>query len=234
MSQNNNWFQSFPQWIWYSLTPIFGGASIFYAGWKAKVSKWYMWGAGLLVISLVSYSLSPSFVILLSVIQLGVALNIRREFLIKTAPKGVLIPSPDIAKLMAEDRGQIDINNCTKDDLVYGLGLSIIYANDLQMLRDEGYLFTHLEELTELVGIPSQVLRRIEPLITFTYDINKEIAVSWRRLNECTYEQLIVYGIDQVSAKKIISERNSKGAYKSLLDVRKRTGIPINIYRHLV
>lgn len=233
MSQKN-WFEQIPQWIWWSLFPYFGGFSFIYAGWKIKNNRWYLWGIGFVLSSIIVGTISENLALIMPLIQLATAFKFKTEFLVKTAPKGVLIPSYEIAQLMAQYRGQIDINNCSQDDLVYGLGLPIVYANDLQLLRQEGYLFTHLEELSDLVGIPEQILRRIEPLIVFSYDINKEGDISWRRLNSFSVEQLIVHGIDRDSAEKIVFERNSKGAYKSLLDVKKRTGIPINVYRHLV
>ena len=62
---------------------------------------------------------------------------------------------------MADKKGKIDINQCTKDQMVYDLGLSIIYANDIEILRNEGYIFTDIDELAEVVGIPESVLRRI-------------------------------------------------------------------------
>ncbi len=231
---NKNWFDKIPQWIWWSLFPYFGGFSFIYAGWKIKNNRWYLWGIGFVMGSIIIGSILGDLVLIMPLIQLATAFKFKQEYLVKTAPKGVLIPSFEIAQLMAEYKGQIDINNCSQDDLVYGLGLPIVYANDLQIFKQEGYMFTHLEELADLVGIPEQILRRIEPLIMFTYDINKEGDISWRRLNSFSLDELIVNGIDHENATKIVSERNSKGAYKSLLDVKKRTGIPINIYSHLV
>lgn len=231
---NKNWFDNIPQWIWWSLFPYFGGFSFIYAGWKIKNNRWYLWGIGFVIGSIIISSVFKSLTFVIPLIQLTMAFKFKEEYLVKTAPKGVLIPSLEIAQLMAQYRGQIDINNCSQDDLVYGLGLPIVYANDLQLLRQEGYMFTHVEELADLVGIPEQILRRIEPLILFTYDINKEGDISWRRLNSFSLDELIVSGLDIENAKKIVLERNNNGAYKSLLDVKKRTGISINIYRHLI
>jgi len=231
---HKNWFDKIPQWVWWSLFPYFGGISFIYAGWKIKKNPWILCGIGFVTSSLIMGSLIESFAVIIPFIQLATAFKFKQEYLIKTAPKGVLIPSFEIAQLMAKYKGQIDINNCSQDDLVYGLGLPIVYANDLQLLKEEGYMFTHLEELVDLVGIPEQILRRIEPLIIFTYDINKETDISWRRLNSFSLNELIFNGIDPENARKIVHERNNNGAYKSFLDVKKRTGIPINIYRHLV
>ena len=230
----NNWFEQIPSWIWLSFLPILGGLAHLYAGWKAQKSLWMFWGSAFIASSIIVGSLFPHLSILIWTGQIVTAFTLRKEFLIATAPKGVLIPSAKIAVLMAEKKGQIDINQCTKDEMVYDLGLSIIYANDIELLRHEGYIFTDIDELSEVVGIPESVLRRIEPLIVFRYDINKEMDVSWRRLNSFSVEELISHNIDRLSAEKIVAERTNGGTYKSLIDVRKRTGIPINVYRHLV
>jgi DNA uptake protein ComE-like DNA-binding protein len=230
----NNWFEKNPQWIWWSFFPIFGGISLVYAGWKAKTNSWLFMGGGLTLASIILSSLIPASVYLVWIGQIVIAFKIKEHYLIKTAPKGVLIPSAKIAQLMAENHGQVDINNCSKDDIVYKLGLSIIYANDIDSLRHEGYSFTNIDELSDVVGIPENILRRIEPLIVFGYDLRKELGFSWRRLNTLSVQELMMYDIDEKSALKIVIERKQKGEYQSLLDVKKRTGIPINVYRHLV
>lgn len=234
MSNNYNWFDRIPQWLWYSFIPLFGGASLIYAGWKAKTNSWMAMGGGLIVASLFLSSVFPASVYLIWGGQIFLAFKLKQDYLIKTAPKGVQIPSTKIAYLLAENQGQVDINNCSKDDIVYRLGLPIVYANDIEMLRHEGYIFTDMEELAEVAGIPEHILHRIEPLIVFRYDLRKETDVSWRRLNSYSVAELINHGVDANSANKIILERNENGQYKSLLDVRKRTKIPIHVYRHLV
>jgi len=233
MSQNN-WFDKNPPWLWWSFLPIFGGISIVYAGWKTKTNSWLYIGSGLTFSSIILSSAIPTLVNLIWISQVIIAFKIMENYLIKTAPKGVLITSTRIAQLMAESRGKVDINTCSKDDIIYQLGLSIIYANDIDCLRHEGYIFTDIDELSEVVGIPENILKRIEPLIVFSYNINKEFDTSWRRLNSFSVEELMTLNIDEKSALKIVIERQKKGQYQSLLDVRKRTGIPINIYRHLV
>ena len=133
----------------------------------------------------------------------------------------------------AKNQAKIDINSCSHDELVHKLGLPIVYANDLKSLAQEGYIFTHLEELSEVAGIPESYLKQIEPLIAFHYNIHKESDVSWRRLNSFSVDELVACNLEETTAEKIVSERN-KGIYKSLIDVRKRTGIPLNIYKHLL
>lgn len=228
----NNWFEQIPSWIWISFIPVFGGIAHIYAGWKGKKKPWMVWGSSFIAGSIIIGSLSPQLNLLVWLGQIITAFMFRREYLIATAPKGVLIPSSQVALLMAEKKGQIDINQCTKDEIVYDLGLSIVYANDIALMRNEGYVFTDINELSDIVGIPESTLRRIEPLIVFRYYDHKE--VSWQRLNSSSVEELINHGIEPVNAEKIVAERTNRGTYKSLIDVRKRTGIPISVYQHLV
>ena len=229
-----NWFEQIPSWIWVAFIPALGGIAHIYAGWKGKKKPWMVWGSGFIAGSIIASSLSPQLSFLVWTGQIVTAFMFRREYLIATAPKGVLIPSSQVALLMAEKKGQIDINQCTKDEMVYDLGLSIIYANDIELMRNEGYIFTDIDELSEVVGIPESTLRRIEPLIVFRYDVNKEVEVSWRRLNSLSVEELVNQGIERVNAEKIVDERTNRGTYQSLIDVRKRTGIPVSVYKHLV
>lgn len=234
MSYHKDWFNKNPNWLWWSFFPIFGGCSLVYAGWKSKTNSWLFLGGGLTFLCLLFSSLLPSSVYLFWLAQIIIAFKIKENYLIKTAPKGVLIPNVKIAQLMAEYRGKVDINSCSKDDMVYQLGLSIIHANDIESLRHEGYMFMDIDDLCEVVGIPESILRRIEPLMVFGYDLRKEADVSWRRLNSLSVEELMTYNMSENDAQKIVLERTKKGQFTSLLDVRKRTGIPIQVYRHLV
>ncbi|MBL1211459.1 MAG: hypothetical protein FWJ34_17870, partial [Geminocystis sp. GBBB08] len=131
MVSHNNWFEKNPPWLWWSFLPIFGGISLIYAGWKGKTNSWLYIGGGLTFSSIIFSNSVPILINLIWISQIVIAFKIKENYLIKTAPKGVLIPSAKIAQLMAENRGQVDINNCSKDDIVYRLGLSIIYANDI-------------------------------------------------------------------------------------------------------
>lgn len=232
MLDYSNWLKRTPNWVWWSCLPIFGGLAIAYAGRKANFPVWVKLGLAITGVALILSSSELGLLVWLA--QIGTALYLRKKFLIKTAPKGLLIGDRETAQLIAETHGTIDINNCSKDDLVYQLGLPIVYANDIDSLRNEGYIFTHLEELGELIGIPENYLTRLAPLVSFSYDINKEADKSWRKVNSLSVDELIACNIDIITAQKIIRERSQKGPYKSLVDLRNRTGLPLNKYRHLL
>ena len=232
MSVKNNWLEQIPQWVWWSFLPVFGGLAITYAGYKSKTSSWKYWGLALCGLGFVLASTRIALIVWL--LQVGTSFAIRKKYLVKVAPKTASIDTREVAELLAEERGQIDINNCSQDDLVYKLNLPIVYANDIKSLLDEGYMFTSIEELGDLIGIPENSLKKIEPLITFGYYFEKELDVSWRRLNRFSLEELVACDLDITVAKKIIAEREKAGSFKSLIDVKKRTGLPFNSYKSIV
>lgn len=232
MLDHNKWFQKTPNWVWFSFIPVFGGLAISYAGYQGKFSRWLWLGIGFTTVSMI---LSGSSIYpLIWGSQIITAFYLRKRYLVKTAPRNLLIPDAATAELMAQTRGQVDINTCSKDELVYELGLPIVYANDIELVRDEGYMFTHLEELNDLAGIPESQLRRIAPLVIFCYDVHKESSISWRRLNTMSEPELIALGLDNEFARKIIAERDIKGPYRCLVDIKRRTGIPLSYYTHLL
>ncbi len=231
MSNSHNWFEHTPKWIWLSFIPGVGGLSICYAGWVTKTKSWI--GIGV-VFTLVALTLPNSLSLFIWLGQIATAFSLKQKYLIKKAPKGVQISNVETAKLMAKARGTVDINNCSVDDLVYQLNLPIVYANDIDLVRKEGYIFTDIDELSEIVGIPESTLRRIKPLVVFSYDIRKEEGFSWHKLNNLSIDELIAWDLDPVYAKKIVEEREHRGNYQSVLDIRKRTGIPIKNYTHLI
>ena len=112
--------------------------------------------------------------------------------------------------------------------------MPIVYANDIESARNEGYIFTHLEELSEVIGIPQQTINRIAGQVIFTYDIKQECEVSWKHLNTYSVEQLIAANIEPEAAQKIVLERLERGEYKSVMDVKKRTKLPLTYYRHII
>jgi hypothetical protein len=98
-----------------------------------------------------------------------------------------------------------------KNDLVHGLDLPIVYANEIDSMKQEGYNFTSLEELSELIGIPEATLTRIEPLVVFGFDINKEIHHFWRRLNVLSIDELVSLGLHINAAKNYYFRASTTG-----------------------
>jgi DNA uptake protein ComE-like DNA-binding protein len=217
------------------LIPTFGGLAIAYAGRKARTPEWVYLGLGLFAGAIAFSSYGIVYVIWAA--QVGIAFGIKERFLVKTLPRSGsydLFHDDRTARLLAEAHGKLDINTCSKDEMVRRLGLPIVYANDIESMRNEGYMFTHLEELSEIAGLPESYLRRIEPLITFLYDPRKEEYFSWRRLNTCSVSELMAFGVDEAIAQTLFNERLARGDYQSLMDVKKRTGVPFRSYQSLM
>lgn len=232
-SPSSNWFKQIPKWVWCAALPGFGGLAIAYAGKKAKTNSWVALGCGLTGVALLlteSAWFTPIWFA-----QIGLAIYLKKPFLLKTYPKHLPLPDDDeTLSIIADMREKVDINQCSKNELVYNLELPIVYANDIEDLRNEGYMFTDAEELTELVGIPESTVRRIAPMIIFSYDYKKEANFSWRRLNSHSLEELVACGLDSAVAMKIVNEREKRGSYKTVLDVKRRTGLPLNFYSQIL
>jgi DNA uptake protein ComE-like DNA-binding protein len=232
-SPSSNWFKQIPKWVWWAAFPGFGGLAIAYAGKKAKTNSWVALGCGLTGAALLlteSAWFTPIWFA-----QIGLAIYLKKPFLLKTYPKHLPLPDDDeTLSIIADMREKVDINQSSKNELVYSLELPIVYANDIEELRQEGYIFTDAEELTELVGIPESTVRRIAPMIIFTYDYKKEANFSWRRLNTHSIEELVACGLDSAVAMKIVNEREKRGSYKTVLDVKRRTGLPLNFYSQIL
>ena len=226
-----------PRWIWWSLCPMFGALTIAYAGYITKTSRWWQIGGGMTAITFLAACFGQSWLVWLAVpIQLVVAMNIKNTYLIKMAPRGTILPTNrETAELIASIKGQVDINKCSKDDLVYRLGLPIVYANNIESIKAEGYMFISTEELTALADIPEHICQVIEPMIVFNYyEEQAEDANDWRRLNLLPMSKLIELGLDRNSAEVICNERQLNGTYRSLVEVKRRTGLPLNLYKHLL
>ncbi len=199
-----------------SFVPLFGGLAIVREARQRRDRKFVQLGWAIFAISVVM-AFSESFT-LAWLVQIGLALWFRSQH---SSPP----PSP---------LPKIDFNNCSKHELVRQLGLPIVYANDIELARTEGYIFTHIEELTEIVGLPEEQVRRISSQIVFSYDETKYGENSWRRLNILSPSELQSFGIDQATAEKIVEERSLNGEYRSAIEVKRRTGLPLRTYKELL
>ena len=225
-----------PKWVWWSLFPIFGGLTIVYAGYITKTKNWWQIGGSMSATAILAAIFGPFWLVYLAVpIQFAIAMNIKNSYSIKTAPRGTILPTDrQTAQLIASVRGKVDINKCSKDDLVYILGLPIAYSNNIELIKAEGHMFIHLEELTELADVPEKLCRTIEPMIAFTYYENSADPIDWQRLNVLPMSALMELGLDRDSATVICHERQLHGAYRSLVEVKRRTGLPLSLYKHLI
>jgi len=130
----------------------------------------------------------------------------------------------------------VDINTCSIDDLVHLVGIPSIYADNIELIRSEGYHFLDLEDLTQLADLPEDYCRKIEPLIVFNYyeRVSNFNTTNWQRLNSLSIPELIELELDYDVAMKICDERHKNGQYRALVEVKRRTGLPISAYKHLI
>jgi len=233
MSQPS-WFDQTPQWVWWSCFPALGGGAIAYAGVKSGSNIWIGLGAGFVAIAIIFSSSSFASFIFIWMAQITTAFMLKREYLTKTYPANLPLPEdPKLFKAIAATRPKVDINACSKNDLVNVLGLPIVYANDIESLRSEGHIFTSLEELHDILEIPNSTLKKIEPMVVFSYDYRQEVGYSWKRVNSMSADELMAIGMDAKAAIAIAAERQLRGEFKSIMDIKKRTGIPFSAYRQL-
>ncbi len=221
------WFQQNPTWVWFSLLPGLGSLGLCYAGIKIRNPLWTGVGAGITLLSVAL--LSSAWVVPLWILQIFVAFRLRRPFLLKTYPLTYPLPlDPSLIPLIAATRPPVDINTCSKDDMIKQLGLPLAYANDIEVLQRNGYQITSIEDLIDVAGIPESVAHQIEPLLVFQYDFNREAKASWRRFNTYTQDELVAVGFDETIAQRILEERTTRGDFRSVVDLKKRVGIDIN------
>jgi DNA uptake protein ComE-like DNA-binding protein len=216
-----------PIWFWFSFIPLVGGLSIIYAGNKINRFSWVNTGIFITALGIVLFSTHLAGFVWLG--QIAVAFLLKDEF-IERVNNDVQLPQTTLnpSELLPKTTSKVDINSCSKDDLVHGLGLPIAYANEIESARKEGHIFTHLEELLDIAGIPDSYTAKLENLVIFNYYEKPEVDFSWRRCNTYSEAELIGCNLEPEVAAKIIQERETRGVYQSFPDLRKRTGLPLN------
>ncbi|MGC1305746.1 MAG: helix-hairpin-helix domain-containing protein [Phormidesmis sp.] len=206
-----------PRAFWLSFIPVFGGLAIIREGNRLSDPKFTQLGWGVFAFSIImALADAIAFAWLL---QIGIAIWFRSQY---------------TRAMPAPTQPQLDFNSCSKHELVRTLDLPIVYANDIDLIREEGHIFTHAEELTELAGLPEEHVRRIAPYVTFSYDFNREGIASWRRVNFLSASELEAFGVEPDVVEKIVEERTQGGSYRSAIDIKKRTGLTLHQYKTLL
>ncbi len=112
--------------------------------------------------------------------------------------------------------------------------MPIVYANEIEEIRADGVHFTEFDDLANLTSIPNDYLSKIKPYLKFEFDYTQETGNSWHKLNCLSEDDLIAIGVDKSAASVIVKVRHDKGDYTSLIDVKRKTGIPLSRYRHIL
>ena len=201
-----------------SFIPIFGGLAVVQESKRLSDRKFTNYGWAVFVFAI--FSTVAGNITLSWIIQIGLIFWLKSRH---DAP--VSEPEP---------LQKIDFNSCSKHELVHVLNLPIVYANDIDLIRNEGYLFTHIEELIDIAGIPEEHVLRIAPQLIFSYDAQKDDDHTWRQMNFLTASEMESRGVEAAIAQKIVEERTQNGDYRSAVDVKRRTKIAFRHYQALV
>ncbi len=205
-----------PNAFWLSFIPLFGGLAIVREGNRLSDTRFTQLGWAVFALSVV-LALADGL-LLAWLLQMGLAIWFKMKY----------------AKAPAAPLSLIDFNSCSKHDLVRELDLPIVYANDIDLLRSEGYCFTYAEELTEIVGIPEEQVARIAPRLVFAYHAAHSGITSWRRVNFLSAAEMQALGVEGAIAQKIVDERNQRGDYRSAIEIKRRTGLAFRAYKKLL
>lgn len=202
--------------FWLTFVPIVG--NLFVVRESNRLSDITTARAGWIVFGLSLVLAWGEWFPLVWIVQIGLALWLRSQHLMP------LPPPPQ----------KVNFNSCSKNDLVRILDLPIVYANDIDLARAEGFIFTHAEELSEIAGLPEAQVERIRHQLIFSYDEKKDGISSWRRINVLSLGEMTAEGISHEAAHKIVAERETHGDYRSAMDIKRRTGISFWQYRDLI
>lgn len=131
---------------------------------------------------------------------------------------------------------KLDVNQATVDDWLRLPGLSIHQARLLTELTQSGVQFHCLEDIAAALGIPTQRLKPLAPILSFCYYDPDGIAdVKTINLNTASIEVLTtVPGIDLYLARAIAHHRTQSGAYKNLVDLQQRLNLPASLVADLM
>jgi DNA uptake protein ComE-like DNA-binding protein len=118
----------------------------------------------------------------------------------------------------------IDVNRASADDWLRLPGISIRQATLLAQLSAGGVIFHSLDDVAAALGVPPSQLEPIAPVLRFYfYDAEAPSFLQPIDANWATVEQLErLPGIDRALAECIVSDRQRRGNFRSLVDLQRR------------
>ena len=125
---------------------------------------------------------------------------------------------------------KIDANQATVDDWLRLPGLSIHQGRLLVQLAQAGVQFYCIEDVAAALGLPTQHLKPLEPIMQFCfYDEVGVDAIARVNPNTASLELLAqLPGVDRGLAKAIVHHRLT-GGYKNLGDLQQRLHLPSQV-----
>lgn len=132
--------------------------------------------------------------------------------------------SVDEVHLGAKSGVYIDANQATVDDWLRLPGLSIHQARALVDLSRSGTPLTCWEDVAAITGIGLSRLQAFGEAVRFYYyDPESEILPNVINVNQATIGELsAIPAVDSTLAKRLVYDRQRFGAYKDLLDLKRR------------
>ena len=131
---------------------------------------------------------------------------------------------------------RIDVNRATVDDWLRLPGLSIHQAHSLVNLVQTGVELYCLEDLAAVLGVPTQTVKPLEPILQFCYyDGENDQTVKRINPNVATIAMLTqIPQIDLFLARTIIQNRQQFGPYLSIANFQARLSLPNQLTATLV
>ncbi|WP_218081786.1 helix-hairpin-helix domain-containing protein [Anthocerotibacter panamensis] len=222
--------RSVPNWFYASVLPGVGWLTLLWAGYRARERAWILAALVYGALSLVglAVNLSPIFVLawIAGIVHLALVKD-RYSTNLSLTDAQTAIRTLEQAHQAREMGVRIDVNQATQHELVYKLNLPIIQANKILQLRQAGVLFTCMEELSAYTGIPLAKLQAVAPVMHFSYYEFGSGFERWTRVNALSAAEIVrEFDLSLELSQRLVIERDERGAFTSLAQLRERIALP--------
>ena len=124
---------------------------------------------------------------------------------------------------------QLELNKVDSLDLLKIPGIGVKIASQIISYRTKLGGFVHIDQLKEITFIDEERFAKIEPYLAVNIANVKKINV-----NEATISILVKHPyIDYYLAKSIVNQRDKKGKYASLQEMKKVLSLPEELYQKI-
>jgi DNA uptake protein ComE-like DNA-binding protein len=233
-------------WKWLLAVPVVNWLALLVAGQQAQKFEWVRWGiiyavfsSAALGLSLITDSLL-GWLIFWSIWTVVAAhsLRIEPEFLerinLLQNPQQRLTSEQQM--LTARELGMsIDINRCSVDDLLRLPGVTLLEARRIVEIRRSGGPYFSADELQERTDVSWEKIRRLQSMLQFRYYEQKSALPVLIDVNSATATQIgQLEGIESDLAGRIVQERDLRGDFADIIDLRDRLNLPARIIARLM
>ncbi len=210
-----------PNWLYLAAVPGLGWTALLFAGYQAKQRDW-------LLAALICGALSVTGLVtgIEGLVSLGWLAAILHLYVMRESYQTYyrLVANPTYKTPTTLG---VDLNQATKDQLVYQLNLPITQANKILELRKSGVVFTSIEELAGYTGIALTRLRAVEPIMIFAYHEFGNAYEKWQRINTLNAAEISqAFQLPPELSQRLVQERDQNGLFHSLVELRQRSALP--------